>query len=517
MLDSLLNFFQTQGLMPHGVCLSWKPSVMWLTVVSHAVISISYFIIPLALIFLIFKREDLKFKWVFILFGAFILLCGFSHIMALITLWNPIYGWQSIVLAATAMVSLLTAILVWPQIPILLKLPSPWQLEKKNQELQRVNQRLIEAENHARSILEAAPDAIIMIDSYGHITLANDQVNRLFGYQKNELIGEKIERLIPERYQASHINYRINYFVNPKRRPMGSTLDLYAINKEGKEFPVEISLSPMHNNEKTVGLAAIRDVSDKKRTEERLKYTEKLEQLNKALEAKSKALIRSNEDLDSFSYIASHDLREPLRGIHFLAQFLLEDYGKILDSEGKKMLEKLPRLSKKLDGILASLLDYSRIGRIEMEQSVVDMNNLVNDVIESLEGFILLKGVTIKTSDNLSEAVCDKISIAEVFRNLITNAIKYNNKKEKFVEIGFDEIKHAYYVKDNGIGIDKSNHEKIFQIFKRLHSHDHYEGSGAGLTIVKAIIERHGGKIWIDSVLDKGSCFYFNFNGGTDG
>lgn len=514
MFDAIAHFFQTQGFMPHGLCLAWKPGILWTTVISHATIALSYFVIPLALIYLILKRHDFKFKWIFVLFGAFILFCGLTHLLALITLWHPIYGIQSIVLASTAMVSILTAILVWPQIPILLKIATPWQLEKINHELEQSNQELIAAENRARSIIEAAPDAMIMIDHTRRITMINTQCKHLFQYTEAELIGQPIEILMPERYRQSHPAHVNNFLTKPSIRPMGSNLDLHAIRKDGKEFPVEISLSPLITDTNTFGIAAIRDVSDKRRIEEKIEHARELEILNTALKKRTEALLRSNEELDSFSQIASHDLKEPLRGIHTFSQILLDDYHDKFDKEGMEILSTLPKLSKQLYELLSALFEYSRLGQVDMAYQEVDLQKLVDEVTLSLAPLIKLHHVTISIPHVLPSLYCDKIRIAEVFRNLISNAIKYNDNDHRTIEITVTEPKNTICIKDNGIGIPAKHHKKIFQIFKRLHAQDAYlGGTGAGLTIVKKIIEQHGGSISVESEPNKGSAFYFTLPG----
>ena len=226
---------------------------------------------------------------------------------------------------------------------------------------------------------------------------------------------------------------------------------------------------------------------------------EKLIVINRELEA-------SNNELDSFAYVASHDLKEPIRGIHTYATFLIEDYREVLGEAGLERLRKLTALTERMDALVNSLLEFSRVGRLELDKEKTDLNFLVQDVIETLR----VNNVVIVNS--LPTILCDSIRVSEVFNNLIVNALKYNESPEKKVSIGWDLIDHekVFFVEDNGIGIHKSHKDLVFQLFKRLHSHAKYgNGSGAGLTIVKKIIERHGGKINFSSVLGKGSKFSF--------
>jgi len=239
-------------------------------------------------------------------------------------------------------------------------------------------------------------------------------------------------------------------------------------------------------------------------------------------------LARSNSELDAFAYIASHDLKEPLRGIHNYSSFLIEDYANVLTEEGVSKLQTLVRLTQRMEDLINSLLHFSRLGRVELSMQKTDLNELVNNVIDVLN--ISLKGtkVEIRIPRPLPFIECDRVQVSEVFSNLISNAIKYNDKVDKWVEIGFLESGHelenknlqpsedktsqdiVFYIRDNGIGIREKHLDTIFRIFKRLHAPNRYGGgTGAGLTIAKKIVERHDGRIWVESKYGEGSTFYF--------
>uniref|UniRef100_B8HJX5 histidine kinase n=1 Tax=Cyanothece sp. (strain PCC 7425 / ATCC 29141) TaxID=395961 RepID=B8HJX5_CYAP4 len=229
-------------------------------------------------------------------------------------------------------------------------------------------------------------------------------------------------------------------------------------------------------------------------------------------------LQRSNEELDSFAYIASHDLKEPLRGIHNYANFLMEDYGQILDQDGMAKLQTLVRLTQRMEDLINSLLHFSRLGRAELLRQPVNLDELVRQVITTLMISRPQTEVDFRIPHPLPTVNCDRAQINELFTNLISNAIKYNNKPEKWVEIGFLELQgegahhipYTFYVRDNGIGIRQEHLDKIFQIFRRLHGRDEFGGgTGAGLTIARKIVERHGGRIWVDSTPAQGTTFYF--------
>ncbi|MBK1990675.1 GAF domain-containing protein [Sphaerospermopsis aphanizomenoides BCCUSP55] len=236
-------------------------------------------------------------------------------------------------------------------------------------------------------------------------------------------------------------------------------------------------------------------------------------------------LQRSNEELDSFAYIASHDLKEPLRGINNYANFLMEDYEEVLNKDGVEKLQTLVRLTQRMEDLINSLLYFSQLGRVDLLNQNINLHELVQQVIATLNIARPDSNVEFRIPQTLPVIQGDRAQINELFTNLLTNAIKYNNKPEKWLEIGYikqhEQQEHSsvpvnsfiFYIRDNGIGIEQQHLDKIFQIFRRLHGRDEFGGgTGAGLTIARKIVERHGGRIWVESVLNKGSTFYFTLS-----
>ncbi len=235
-----------------------------------------------------------------------------------------------------------------------------------------------------------------------------------------------------------------------------------------------------------------------------VRHTEHLRRIN--LE-----LAESNLELDAFAYAVSHDLKEPLRGIHTSVEFLQEDDGADLSAAGQERLATILRLTRRMDELIESLLQYSRVGRIDLQLQRVDLNGLVAKILETFQPQ-QAPGVRIRVLGRLPEIQCDRIRVAEIFSNLISNALKYNEQDEKRVEIGCDTSLDppVFFVRDNGIGIAPKHFVRIFQVFRRLHGRDDYGGgTGAGLTITKKAIERHGGRIWVESSPGQGSTFHF--------
>jgi signal transduction histidine kinase len=245
------------------------------------------------------------------------------------------------------------------------------------------------------------------------------------------------------------------------------------------------------------------------------------------LEIRNEELEQTNRELDDFAYIASHDLKEPLRGIHNYSRFLIEDYADRFDEEGRAKLETLTRLSRRMETLIDSLLHYSRLGRTDLAIDEVDVQEVVDDVIDRLGISLREQDTEVRILRRLPVIQSDRVRLGEVFANLITNAIKYNDKPQRWIEIGLVDTprtaggdasaEHTFYVRDNGIGIPERHLDTVFRIFKRLHGRDQFGGgTGAGLTIVRKIVERHHGRVWIESTPGEGTTVFFTLGRGTE-
>jgi signal transduction histidine kinase len=239
--------------------------------------------------------------------------------------------------------------------------------------------------------------------------------------------------------------------------------------------------------------------------------TEELQLRAEALQRLNVELQHSNRELDAFAYIASHDLKEPLRGIHNFAHFLHDSAVAKLDDVEQGRLQTIIRLTQRMDDLIESLLQYSRVGRVELTLHPIPLQEVLHQTLEGLRMRIEQHRGEVRIPRPLPVIKCDRVRVAEVFYNLITNAIKYNDKARRWVEIGYEDAEPpVFYVRDNGIGIAPEYCEQIFEIFRRLHGRDEYGGgTGVGLTITKKTIERHGGCIWMDSTPGDGTTFYF--------
>ena len=379
------------------------------------------------------------------------------------------------------------------------------QVKRQSYDLQR-------SETRFRLVFEASPSGMIMIDQQGNMILVNRHAETIFGYESGTLIGQTIECLVPERFRAQHPSNRDSFFNQPRARPMGTNQKLFGLRKDGSEFPIEIGLNPLTTEDGAFVLASVVDITARKKEEETLyKYMNDLH--------------HSNQDLNDFAYIASHDLKEPLRGIHNYSKILLEDYGSQLDEEAKAKCDTLTKLSKRMEELIDSLLHFSRLGQTELVIAQMDLNQVVQDVLATLEIRLKECGVAVKIPRRLPTVTCDKARIGEIFRNLITNSMKYNDKSEKWIEIGFfhvgeddgadQEEPSVFYVRDNGIGIREKHLGLVFRIFKRLNGRDKFGGgTGVGLTMTKKMVERHGGHMWVESIFGEGTTFYFTLKKG---
>jgi PAS domain S-box-containing protein len=364
--------------------------------------------------------------------------------------------------------------------------------------------RLVAAEAKYREVIEAAPDAIVIVTATGAIDLVNRQAELLFGYGRDELLGQSIELLIPERFRARHGDHRAHYAIHPQTRPMGVGLDLSGRHRDGHEFPVEISLSPMWPGGEFLVTAVIRDLTDRKRTERQLRQTADL------LAQQTAELARPNEELERFAYIASHDLQEPLRMVASYTQLLARRYRGKLDADADEFIGYAVSGANRMQQLIRDLLEYSRVGTRGAAFEPVDCDDLLATVIDDLGAAIAESGATIAVGD-LPTVSADRSQLRQIFQNLIENALKYRSAAPPVVRIDARRERDDWHVvvRDNGIGIGPEYAERIFVIFQRLHTQAEYPGTGIGLAICKKIVERHGGRIWVESVVGEGATFHF--------
>ena len=476
------------------------------------------------------------------------------------------------------------------------------------------------AEIRFRELVEAAPDAIVTVDADGKIVVVNQQTEKLFGYERSELIGQSVEVLLPARLAELHRELSQKYMASPIARPMGRGQKLFGRRKEGEEFRVEISLSLLSTEpgEQRV-IAIIHDLSEHQHAEQVLREQASLLDLatdaifvrdfegskirywnhgaellygwpreeaigtvsyqllhtrfpvalpeieaaifrdgqwegelvqqirtgdtvhvasiwtvqkdldgrpiailevnrdvtrqvlaEQQLRQQAEELARSNADLQQFAYVASHDLQEPLRMVASYTQLLARRYRGRLDADADDFIAYAVDGANRMQALIQDLLAYSRVGTRGKEFGPTDLNAVVDQVVGDLQSAVAEADAVI-SRDDLPTIFADQTQLGQVFQNLIFNAIKFVGDESPRVHVGVEHrgSEWLFFVRDNGIGIDAKYADRIFVIFQRLHGIGKFQGTGIGLAICKKIVERHGGRIWVESVPGHGSTFYF--------
>jgi hypothetical protein len=366
----------------------------------------------------------------------------------------------------------------------------------------RTEEALRTSKSKYRTLLENLPQKIFYKDRNSVYVSCNDNYAQDLKIKSDEIIGKTDYDFYPKELAEK-------YTADDKRiMESGKTEEIEEkYIQEGKEGIVHTVKTPIKDEKGTViGILGIFwDITERKKAEEALKnYTRQIEKVNK--------------ELDDFTYIVSHDLKEPLRSIDAFSKFIEEDYKDKLDEQGRDYIKRIRVNASRMQNLIEDLLEISRIERKRGSFEEVEAEELVNEVNLWLEYAIKQKDVEIIVRDKLPMIFCDRIRLTEVFLNLISNAIKFNDKPNPRVEVGCSQkgIFYEFYIKDNGPGIEEQYFDKIFEIFQRLGKSEEHEGTGAGLTIAKKIVQMHRGKIWVESKVGEGSTFYFTIPKGKE-
>lgn len=510
MPDFIAKLFKSDFL-PHGYCYRWQSDVVWLHVVSDLLIALAYYFIPFALVYIVRKRRDLAYPWMFVLFGVFILACGTTHLMSIWVVWQPVYRLDGFVKAITAIASVPTAILLVRLAPAIIALPSPAQLrqevaerkaaeqqvrelntelerrvEERTRELEDANRQLRESENKLQAILDTSPVFVFVKGLDHRYQFVNCKFEDAFGIRREDVIGKTDFDLFPAEIAQSLRD--LDNQVAQTREPREEEERVLQHGKLHTCISTKFLL--YDHSGAPYGLCGIStDITDRKATEEALK--------------------RSNAELQQFAYIAAHDLQEPLRTVKSYTQLLVKRYG-TADAEGAEFARFVTGGVDRMYALINDLQAYSELAQRRAPSEPTDVNDALRQTLASLQLVLEETGAKVE-AEALPKVSVHESQLVQLLQNLMTNAIKYRGSDPPRIEIraAREEMFWRFSVKDNGIGFDMRYAEQIFGLFKRLHSSQHYPGTGLGLAICKKIVEGFGGRIWATSEPGVGSTFFF--------
>jgi PAS domain S-box-containing protein len=342
------------------------------------------------------------------------------------------------------------------------------------------------------ALLDAAPDAMVCVDAAGRIIVVNTQLERLFGYQREELDGQPVEMLVPDAARAVHPQHRARYAADPRSRPMGAGEQLAGRRRDGSTFPADISLSAIDNGGEFMVIAAIRDMTSRLRVQGELE--------------------RANRNLEAFAYSVSHDLRAPLRAVAGFSAALTEECADDLGEAGRSYAARIQAASEQMARLIDDLLQLSRVSRADVNVQLVDIGAEAAGIAEVLQRDDPDRRVRV-TVQRPVWVLADRDLIRTVLQNLLDNAWKFtsgtNEASIDFAAMVVEAGRVCCYVRDNGAGFDPAYVDKLFRPFQRLHSTRDFPGTGVGLASVQQIVDRHGGRAWAEGVVGVGATFYF--------
>jgi PAS domain S-box-containing protein len=494
---------------PHGICLLWEPELIWLHVVSDALIAMAYFSIPIALAIFVSKRRDLKFGWVYWAFGVFILACGFTHVLSIYTLWVPIYGIEGLVKAATAIASVLTAGMLWPLLPELLTIPSPFELrqvraaleeeemkgrgaERLLAQFQETQRALRESMARLTAVVETAVDGFILIDSRGRILLFNPACERLFGYRADEVFQENVKLLMPQTYSLHHDEYLRNFLRTGERKIIGIGREVVGRRKDGSTFPMDLSVGEAKQDGESIFVGIIHDLTERKLTERQLQQAQKMEMVGQ------------------LSGGIAHDFNNLLTVIVGNAEHLSEQLKSRLDL--RQLADDICQAGERGAELTRRLLAFSR--RQLLRPRAIDCHELIASTCKLLKR-TLRENIEVTTAFNADAifAFADSGQLESAVLNLALNAqdamaaggrltistgIASLDDNYEGVHPDIESGEYAMIaVTDNGEGMTSDVAARAFEPF--FTTKEVGKGSGLGLSMVYGFVKQSNGHVSIYS------------------
>lgn len=394
------------------------------------------------------------------------------------------------------------------------------EFERLNQELEQKNKALAKAYDFNQMILDTVGEGIISINADNLIIRANGEAARLFGYEQvEELIDTPLFEIMPVKYRDRHNEALAKRKENPDAPSfiMGKWIEMEGLKKDGTIFPMEINITKTYSEaDQLIFTAALKDITGQKAYQDSLQQEnvaleKKVEERTKSLIASNLELTRSNQELEHFAYVTSHDLREPLRTIISFIQLIDKRYSDHVDEQGQEYISFVVEGAKRMNSLIDDLLLYSRVGRAAIEMREVDLAEVIETVKKNLYSSIQQKHAVI-TFRQLDPIGGDSKLLEQLFQNLIDNAIKFCKKKPQIeITTHAEDSFTTVHIKDNGIGIDPRFKERIFEIFNRLHHAREFPGTGIGLAVCKKIMDKHKGEIDLFSEKGEGTTFILKF------
>ncbi len=500
--DFFSRLFDTDSWPPRWHCGEWTDFHGWLYIISDLAISTAYFTIPFLLIHFILRKKNVPFPRIFWLFGTFILACGATHLIDAVIFWAPVYRVSALVRFITALASWGTIFALYRILPDAFSLKTPAELEKvvteRTEQLHLSVQKMrFLADAMPQMVWTAKPDGAVDYYNAPMLTFTGKSMGQLADWSWTEIIHPEDRDDTLQKWNES-INNGTEFYIEQRLK-----------NTTG-EFHWHLTRALAQKDEEgnvLMWVGTSTNIEPQKRATEILERTvaERTEELRKVNEE----LLISNEGLEKFAAIASHDLQAPLRTISNYIGLVQEEDQLTLSETSKQYITRITAATRRMSALVHDLLSYTKINATAVKIVQVDLNVVIKNVFANLDELIKSHQAVVVCPD-LPTIPADQLQMTQLFQNLVSNGIKYNDNPQPTVKISFEKraLDYLFTASDNGVGMAEAHLDKVFDVFTRLQSDK--QGTGLGLSISKSIVEKHGGRIWIESKENMGTTFFFN-------